>query len=73
MTTIKDHKPGFMDNPQCRLLNPSKSELGRAAKQILTRINKRAEEDRWPDIVGVPLEVLGVFQRLGVQAQAQVH
>ena len=29
-----------LDNPQCRLLNPSKSELGRAAKQILTRINK---------------------------------
>ena len=40
MITIKDHKQGFMDNPQCRLLNPSKSELGRAAKQILTRINK---------------------------------
>ena len=40
MITIKDHKPGFMDDPQCRLLNPSKSELGGAAKQILTRINK---------------------------------
>ena len=40
MITIKDHKPGFMDNPKVRLINPSKSELGRAAKKMLVRINK---------------------------------
>ena len=35
--TLKDHKPGFRSNPQCRLLNPSKSELGKVAKQMLER------------------------------------
>ena len=37
--SLKDHKPGFRSNPQCRLLNPSKSELGKVAKQMLERIN----------------------------------
>ena len=44
LITIKDHKPGFMDNPKVRLINPSKSELGRAAKQMLVRINKELKE-----------------------------
>ena len=44
MIAIKDHKPGFMDNPKVRLINPSKSELGRAAKQMLMRINKELKE-----------------------------
>ena len=44
MITIKDHKPGFMDNPKVRLINPTKSELGRAAKQMLARINKELKE-----------------------------
>ena len=25
---FKDHKPNFYDKKQCRLINPSKSELG---------------------------------------------
>ena len=37
--TLKDHKPGFRSNPQCRLLNPTKPELGKASKKILDRIN----------------------------------
>ena len=37
--TLKDHKPSFRANPQCRLLNPSKPELGKVAKQMLERIN----------------------------------
>ena len=37
--TLKDHKPGFRSNPQCRLLNPTKPELGRASKKMLDRIN----------------------------------
>ena len=44
LITIKDHKAGFMDNPKVRLINPSKSELGRAAKKILGRINKELKE-----------------------------
>ena len=37
--TLKDHKPNFANNPTCRLINPSKSEIGRISKQILDRIN----------------------------------
>jgi hypothetical protein len=27
--TLKDHKPNFNNNPTCRLLNPSKTEIGK--------------------------------------------
>ena len=36
--TIKDHKPNYMNNPKCRLLNPCKSELGKVSKQMLAKI-----------------------------------
>ena len=38
--TLKDHKPNFANNPTCRLINPTKSEIGKISKQILDRINK---------------------------------
>ena len=38
--TLKDHKPDFINNPTCRLINPSKSEIGVISKNILDRINK---------------------------------
>ena len=38
--TLKDHKPNFVNNPTCRLINPAKSEIGKISKQILDRINK---------------------------------
>lgn len=34
-----DHKPNFNDKPTCRLINPSKSGIGKISKQILERIN----------------------------------
>jgi hypothetical protein len=37
--TLKDHKENFDTNPKCRLLNPSKSELGKVSKVVLDRIN----------------------------------
>ena len=36
--TIKDHKQNFMNNPKCRVLNPTKSELGKVSKQMLEKI-----------------------------------
>ena len=36
--TLKDHKPNFVNNPTCRLINPAKSEIGKISKQILDRI-----------------------------------
>ena len=37
---LKDHKPDFINNPTCRLINPSKSEIGIISENILDRINK---------------------------------
>ena len=37
--TLKDHKPAFNDHPTCRLINPSKSEIGVVSKHILDEIN----------------------------------
>ena len=36
--TLKDHKENFQNNPTCRLINPTKTELGKASKQILQKI-----------------------------------
>ena len=37
--TLKDHKLNFRENPNVRLINPRKPEIGRAAKQILENAN----------------------------------
>ena len=39
--TLKDHKENFQNNPQVRLLNPTKCEIGRISKKILERIVKQ--------------------------------
>ena len=36
--TLKDHKENFDNNPKCRLLNPTKGEIGKISKQILSKI-----------------------------------
>ena len=38
--TLKDHKDNFANRPTCRLINPSKTEVGRISKQILEEINR---------------------------------
>ena len=42
--TLKDHKENFQNNPQTRLINPAKNEVGRISKVILDRINKELKE-----------------------------
>ena len=37
--TIKDHKEDFPNKISCRLINPSKSDIGKISKQILDKIN----------------------------------
>lgn len=39
--TTKDHKEDFRVNPKYRLINPTKSELGKISKQIIQRINNQ--------------------------------
>ena len=38
--TLKDHKENFLNHPTCRLINPTKSEVGKISKMILERANK---------------------------------
>ena len=37
--TIKDHKQNFQNTGACRLLNPTKTEIGKISKQILEKVN----------------------------------
>ena len=38
--TVKDHTENFNSKLPCRLINPSKSELGKVSKRKLEKINK---------------------------------
>ena len=42
--SLKDHKPEFEIETQCRLLNPAKSEVGRISKLILQEINEKIKQ-----------------------------
>ena len=39
--TLKDHKENFDSHPNCRLINPAKSKLGKLSKVILDSINHK--------------------------------
>ena len=43
--TFKDHKDDFVNRPQCRLINPAKTEIGKVSKTILEGINKQVREE----------------------------
>ena len=43
--TVKDHEKGFPNNPSFRLINPSKSDIGRNSKKILDKINQRVIQE----------------------------
>ena len=49
--TIKDHKPNFETNTKCRLINPSKSQIGTISRQILQEMNaelrKKLNLNQW--------------------------
>ena len=42
--TLKDHKNNFRSNRTCRLINPSKNELGKVSKQLVEKINSITEK-----------------------------
>ena len=42
--TLKDHRDNFPNNPQVRLINPAKNELGRISKVILDKNNLAIRE-----------------------------
>ena len=55
--TLKDHKPAFHDHPTCRLINPSKSEIGVISKHILDEINtsviSKTKINQWKNTTSV--------------------
>ena len=55
--TFKDHKENFENNPKCRLINPSKTDIGKIAKQILEsyvhKLRDIAGANQWGNTTGV--------------------
>ena len=55
--TLKDHKENFENNSKCRLINPSKTDIGKIAKQILQsyvhKLRDMAGVNRWGNTTGV--------------------
>ena len=51
--TLKDHKENFQSNPKCRLINPAKSEIGKASKLFIENINTKVRDissvNQWGD------------------------
>ena len=49
--TLKDHKENFRNNTKCRLINPSKSEVGLVSKSylsnIIASISKKTKVNQW--------------------------
>ena len=62
--TLKDHKENFNINPKCRLINPTKSEIGRVSKMILEKANNEIRSAlkllQWKD----PQEVISWFDKI---------
>ena len=55
--TIKDHKEDFPNKISCRLINPSKSSIGKISKVILDKINNivqsRTSVNQWKNTSSV--------------------
>ena len=49
--TLKDHKPGFANNPKSRLLNPFKVEMGKIShqklKSVINVIRQKTQLNQW--------------------------
>ena len=55
--TLKDHKQNFNNNPTCRLLHPTKSEIGRISKEKLSKIvnivREKTKFNQWKNSASV--------------------
>lgn len=55
--TIKDHKPSFPKKTECRLINPSKSNIGRISKTILEKairtVKNKTKLQQWNSTMDV--------------------
>ena len=64
--TVKDHKTVFPNNPSFRLINPSKSNIGKISKKILDKINQKVIQEtkvnQWKNTNAVIAWFSKVFQ-----------
>lgn len=67
--TLKDHKPNFLNNPSCRLINPRKSEIGRISKQLLDNINKSVLEHTKVNLWRNTGDTLDWFAKIGQKSE----
>ena len=55
--TIKDHKKNFPEKPNFRLINPSKSDIGKVSERIFDQINQNISQntnvDQWENSTSV--------------------
>ena len=55
--TLRDHKENFPSKLSCRLINPSKNEIGKISKIVLEKINKKLLKEldfnQWRNTDGV--------------------
>ena len=62
--TLKDHKPNFPNNPKCRILNPTKPELGKVSKKkleiIVKVVREKSQLNHWRNTQ----EVIMWFQKI---------
>ena len=65
--TLKDHKPNFDSNPKCRLINPTKTEIGKVSKQMLDRINKWVAKANNTNLWRSTREVLLCFNAIEIK------
>ena len=69
--TIKDHKQNFQHEPKCRLINPTKSEIGIISHHILKRINNEIRNkinvNQWKNTN----DVLSWFQKLEIKQRLE--
>ena len=65
--TLKDHKPNFNNNPTCRLINPTKSELGKVSKQILQNITSNIVSATKTNLWRKTTDVIRWFQQIPKQ------
>ena len=62
--TFKDHKDGFLDEPKIRLLNPTKTSIGKIAKVALERVVKDVRDGSDVNLWRNSAEVVRWFKNL---------
>ena len=51
--TLKDHKENFANRPTCRLINPSKTELGQILEEINRKLVSATKVNQWKNTSSV--------------------